>query len=64
MLKVKKFRFDLTTFYEMVLSSKIRTNGVCSDSLYRVGIGVGTCLLTPTELKVMNASKRDNFNYC
>ena len=50
-LKVKKFRFDLTIFCEMVLSSKIRTNGVCSDSLYRVGI-CSPPRLTPTEFKL------------
>ena len=37
-IKVSLFRFVLTSFYERVLSSRIRTNGVRSDSLYRVGI--------------------------
>ena len=37
-LKVRLNHIDLTTFYEMVLSSKIRTNGIRSDSLYRIGI--------------------------
>ena len=36
-LKVRKFRFDLTTFSKIVLSPKIRTNGVRSVSLYSLG---------------------------
>ena len=37
-LKVSLYHYDLTTFYESVLSSKIRTNGVCSVRFYRFGI--------------------------
>ena len=33
-LKARKFRLVLTTFYEMVLSFKIQTNSVRSESLY------------------------------
>ena len=37
-LKVRLSRNDLNTFYEMTLSSKIRTNCVRSVSLYKLGM--------------------------
>ena len=41
-LKVRQSRNDLITFYEIVLSSKIGTNGVRPESLYNIYI-TGMC---------------------